>query len=59
MRQIASLITLGGFAETGRSGVLLSTNESKGTLYCGIGLTSNTDPINNYPRFDMAGPKSE
>ena len=53
----ASLITLGGFAETGRSGVLLSTNESKVLLDCGIGLTSNTGPINNYPRFDMAGPK--
>jgi uncharacterized protein len=53
----AGLITLGGFAEIGRSAVLLSTNESKILLDCGIGLTSNADPLNNYPRFDMEGPK--
>ena len=53
----ASLITLGGFAEIGRSAVLLSTNESKILLDCGIGLTSNAGPLNNYPRFDMEGPK--
>ena len=53
----ASLLTFGGFAEIGRSGVLLSTNESKILLDCGIGLTSKGAPINNYPRFDMEGPK--
>ncbi|MCI0558865.1 MAG: MBL fold metallo-hydrolase, partial [Nitrososphaera sp.] len=50
----ASLITLGGFAEVGRSCMLLSTQESKILLDCGINLSAK-DSMAAYPRFDVAG----
>ena len=50
----ASLITLGGFAEVGRSSMLLSTHESKILLDCGINI-SGKDPSNTLPRFDITG----
>lgn len=50
----ASLITLGGFDEIGRSSILLSTNESKILLDCGINTSSN-DSTKSFPRFDITG----
>ena len=50
----ASLMTLGGFAEIGRSCMLLSTTESKILLDCGIN-TSAKDSLAAMPRFDVAG----
>jgi KH/beta-lactamase-domain protein len=50
----ASLITLGGFGEIGRSSMLLSTHESKILLDCGINITSK-DPLTSLPRFDITG----
>ena len=50
----ASLITLGGFAEVGRSCILLTTPESKVLLDCGINLTAR-DSLSAFPRFDVAG----
>ena len=50
----ASLITLGGFAEVGRSSMLLSTHESKILLDCGINI-SGKDSLNTLPRFDITG----
>jgi uncharacterized protein len=50
----ASLMTLGGFAEIGRSCMLLSTAESKILLDCGIN-TSAKDSLAAMPRFDVAG----
>lgn len=50
----ASLTTLGGFAEVGRSCVLLTTPESKVLLDCGINPTAR-DPLLALPRFDVAG----
>src|SRR5919198_2329099 len=50
----ASLITLGGFAEVGRSSMLLSTHESKILLDCGINI-SGKDSSNTLPRFDITG----
>ena len=50
----ASLITLGGFAEVGRSCMLLSTNESKVLLDCGINVMG-TDSLTIFPRFDITG----
>jgi KH/beta-lactamase-domain protein len=50
----ASLITLGGFGEIGRSSILLSTHESKILLDCGINGSSK-DPLVSLPRFDITG----
>jgi KH/beta-lactamase-domain protein len=50
----ASLITLGGFAEVGRSSLVLSTHESRILLDCGIN-TSSKDSIRSFPRFDITG----
>ena len=50
----ASLITLGGFAEVGRSSMLLSTHESKILLDCGINV-SGKGSLNTLPRFDITG----
>ena len=44
----ASLITLGGFGEIGRSSMLLSTHESKILLDCGINIASK-DPLTSLP----------
>jgi uncharacterized protein len=50
----ASLITLGGFAEVGRSSMLLSTHESKILLDCGINIAGK-DSLSTLPRFDITG----
>jgi uncharacterized protein len=50
----ASLITLGGFEEVGRSSILISTHESKILLDCGINTSSN-DSSKSFPRFDITG----
>jgi uncharacterized protein len=50
----ASLITLGGFAEVGRSSMLLSTHESKILLDCGINVAGK-DSLSTLPRFDITG----
>jgi uncharacterized protein len=50
----ASLMTLGGFAEVGRSCMLLVTSESKVLLDCGINSTAK-DSLAAIPRFDVAG----
>jgi KH/beta-lactamase-domain protein len=50
----ASLMTLGGFAEVGRSCMLLSTTESKVLLDCGINEYAR-DSLAAMPRFDVAG----
>lgn len=50
----ASLLTLGGFAEVGRSCMLLTTRESKIILDCGLNL-STKDMLAAAPRFDIAG----
>jgi hypothetical protein len=50
----ASLITLGGFAEVGRSCMLLVTPESKVVLDCGLNLSAK-DSLSAMPRFDVAG----
>ncbi|HYZ58516.1 MAG TPA: MBL fold metallo-hydrolase, partial [Nitrososphaeraceae archaeon] len=50
----ASLLTLGGFAETGRSCMLLETSESKIVLDCGVNASAK-DPLAATPRFDIAG----
>jgi uncharacterized protein len=50
----ASLMTLGGFAEVGRSCMLLSTPESKILLDCGINAFAR-DSLAAMPRFDVAG----
>jgi uncharacterized protein len=50
----ASIVTLGGFGEIGRSCILLVTKESKILLDCGIN-THDEKPINYFPRFDMTG----
>lgn len=50
----ASLITLGGFAEVGRSAIVLSTHESKILLDCGINISSK-ESIRSFPRFDITG----
>lgn len=54
----ASLITLGGFAEVGRSCALLSTPESRVLLDCGINPSAK-DSLTALPRFDIAGINSE
>jgi KH/beta-lactamase-domain protein len=50
----ASLLTLGGFAEVGRSCMLLATRESKIILDCGLNLSAK-DLLASVPRFDIAG----
>ena len=50
----ASLITLGGFAEIGRSCMLLETHESNIILDCGLNLSAK-DSLAAVPRFDIAG----
>ena len=50
----ASLLTLGGFAEIGRSCMLLETRESKIILDCGLNVSAK-DPLAAIPRFDIAG----
>jgi KH/beta-lactamase-domain protein len=50
----ASLMTLGGFAEVGRSCILLATQESKILLDCGINPSAK-DSLAALPRFDVAG----
>jgi KH/beta-lactamase-domain protein len=50
----ASLLTLGGFAEVGRSCMLLDTRESKIILDCGLNLSAK-DLLAAVPRFDIAG----
>jgi hypothetical protein len=50
----ASLLTLGGFAEVGRSCMLLITPESKVLLDCGINPSAK-ESLAAMPRFDVAG----
>ncbi|MEW6605475.1 MAG: beta-CASP ribonuclease aCPSF1 [Thermoproteota archaeon] len=50
----ASLMTLGGFAEVGRSCMLLSTSESKVLLDCGLNPSAR-DSLAAIPRFDITG----
>src|SRR5919109_3796987 len=50
----ASIIALGGFAEVGRSAMLLSTNQSKVLLDCGINLFAK-EPQDILPRLDITG----
>ena len=52
----ASLISLGGFGEIGRSSMILSTNESNILIDCGMNLYTN-DPFLMFPRFDSVGIK--
>ncbi len=52
----ASLISLGGFAEIGRSSMILSTNESNILIDCGLNLYTH-DPFLMFPRFDSVGIK--
>jgi len=49
----ASLLTLGGFSEVGRSCMLLTTHESKILLDCGINPGAR-EPLNAFPRLDWA-----
>ncbi|MGH9922516.1 MAG: MBL fold metallo-hydrolase, partial [Nitrososphaerales archaeon] len=49
----ASLLTLGGFSEVGRSSMLLTTHESKILLDCGINPGAR-EPLNAFPRLDWA-----
>jgi uncharacterized protein len=48
----ASLITLGGFSEVGRSSILLTTHESKTLLDCGVNLAAK-NTLYSFPRFDI------
>ncbi len=50
----ASLIALGGFAEIGRSCMLLATQESKVLLDCGLNQFAK-DSLTAMPRFDVIG----
>ena len=52
----ANLNSLGGFAEIGRSSMILSTNESNVLLDCGMNIYSK-DPLSRFPRFDSTGIK--
>ena len=52
----ANLSSLGGFAEIGRSSMILSTNESNVLLDCGMNLYTK-DPLSRFPRFDSTGIK--
>ena len=49
----ASLLTLGGFGEVGRSCMLLTTHESKILLDCGINPGAR-ESLNAFPRLDWA-----
>lgn len=51
-----SLISLGGFAEIGRSAMVLNTNESNIILDCGLN-DYTSDPLLKFPRFDSIGMK--
>lgn len=51
-----SLISLGGFAEIGRSAMVLCTNESNILIDCGLNNCTN-DPLLKFPRFDSIGMK--
>ena len=51
-----SLISLGGFAEIGRSAMVLSTNESNILVDCGLNNWTS-DPLLKFPRFDSIGMK--
>lgn len=51
-----SLVSLGGFAEIGRSAMVLSTNESNILLDCGLNDYAS-DPLLKFPRFDSIGMK--
>ncbi len=50
----ANLMTLGGFGETGRSSILLSTHESRILLDCGLNFSSN-ESLRKFPRLDTLG----
>jgi KH/beta-lactamase-domain protein len=50
----ASIITLGGFAEMGRSAILLSTHESKILLDCGLNSFAK-ESMDILPRLDVSG----
>ena len=50
----ASLITLGGFSEVGRSSILLTTHESKILLDCGVNIAAK-NALYSFPRFDITG----
>lgn len=50
----ASLITLGGFSEVGRSSILLITHESKILLDCGVNIAAK-NALSSFPRFDITG----
>jgi KH/beta-lactamase-domain protein len=52
----ANLNSLGGFAEIGRSSMILSTNESNVLLDCGMNIYTK-DPLSRFPRFDSTGIK--
>src|SRR5215210_6390288 len=52
----ANLSSLGGFAEIGRSSMILSTNESNVLLDCGMNMYTK-DPLSRFPRFDSTGIK--
>jgi KH/beta-lactamase-domain protein len=48
-----SLLTLGGFGQVGRSCMLLSTNDSKILIDCGINPGAKS-PMDSFPRLDWA-----
>jgi uncharacterized protein len=50
----ASIFALGGFAEIGRSCILVITGESKVLLDCGLNLFAH-DSLSALPRFDITG----
>ncbi len=50
----ASIVALGGFAEVGRSAMLLSTHESKILLDCGLNLYAS-ESLDILPRLDITG----
>lgn len=52
----ATLLSLGGFAEIGRSSMILSTNESNILIDCGLNIYTD-DPLQIFPRFDSVGIK--
>jgi KH/beta-lactamase-domain protein len=54
----ASILALGGFAEVGRSCMLLETRESKIILDCGLNMSAK-DSLTAIPRFDIAGVSME
>lgn len=50
------LVALGGFAELGRSCLLVSTHESKVLVDCGINIYAK-EGVSHYPRMDITGMK--